>query len=828
MRRLAGFLLATTALVPLALLPAVANPLDPNVVAGDAAVSGQGTANLTVDQSTDKAIIDWRTFDIGVGETTRFVQPSSQSVTLNRVTGGEGASQILGALKANGQVFLINPGGILFGKDATVDVGALVATTNDMLNADFMAGNYRFDAAGRSNASIVNLGTITVEDGGFAALVAPGVRNAGTIRANLGKISLASADKFTLDFYGDELIQLAVDDATAGTVIDLATGQTLQDLVSNSGLLSANGGSVELTASAARAVVNSVINNTGNIEADSVGLHNGRIVLAAATAASKPAGAPAQTVKVSGNLSAAGDDPGETGGKVQITGELIELTVATIDAFGWNGGGKVLIGGDYMGGNSDPKTVAEYDIALEADAIPTASYLFADELTSINASALQNGDGGKIILWSDVATVTAAAIQAKGGASRGDGGFIETSGRYLSVLSPADASAANGAAGWWLIDPLDVHLRRAASQNRLVTFQTIYAGITGLNGIPTGSPSVIDIADIEFSLNAGTNQRVTTRGTVGGQPGDIYVEDDIRKTAGGDVFAIIDSARNVYFTSGINLVSTSGKVFFHVYARDGKVFGSKVKVEGNGGQFLIESSEVSPSLLKIATIAANQPVSALSSDFAIAGSTPTSLIAPAVLASLATPENISASKKYGIYAVLSNNVYGNSQLHLPQGWNKAGSARNAITGFHAETYVFRDDSNKIREVVIAFEGTTKITDVQDWIFGNILTPFQAIDAENYVASVIDRFGALPNVKFTATGHSLGGALAKELALNLGIESVVFDTSPQTKVTGSVIQIEANNDILDVIRGDRATDIIISDGSGHSIYNLAATMTSLAE
>ena len=122
-------LLATTALVPVAAAPALANPLAGVVVAGSADIAGAGTSALTVDQSSDKAIINWNTFDIGTGETTTFVQPSSNSVVLNRVTGGMGPSQILGTLNANGQVFVVNGDGILFGKDAVIDTGGLVATT---------------------------------------------------------------------------------------------------------------------------------------------------------------------------------------------------------------------------------------------------------------------------------------------------------------------------------------------------------------------------------------------------------------------------------------------------------------------------------------------------------------------------------------------------------------------------------------------------------------------------------------------------------------------------------------------------------------------------
>ena len=256
-------LLTSSALVPLGVTVAWANPLDPNVVAGSATVSGEGTPSVLVNQSTDKAIIDWRSFDIGADETTTFAQPSVNSVTLNRVTGGLGPSEILGHLSANGKLFVINPDGILFGAGAVVDTAGLVATTNDISNENFMAGRYDFDRPGRPDASIVNLGTITANNSGFAALVAPGVRNDGVITARLGHIGLAAANEFSLDFYGDELIKLGIDDEIANAVIDVATGLPLDALVENDGTLSADGGSVQMTAATARAVVDSVINNEG-------------------------------------------------------------------------------------------------------------------------------------------------------------------------------------------------------------------------------------------------------------------------------------------------------------------------------------------------------------------------------------------------------------------------------------------------------------------------------------------------------------------------------------------------------------------------------------
>src|SRR5262249_42704899 len=207
-----------------------------------------------------------------------------------------GPSLIDGLLTANGKIFIVNGDGILFGKNAVINTGSLLATTSDIKNSDFMAGRYNFGIPGRADASIVNLGNITAASGGFAALVAPGVRNSGTITATLGTVALSAGNLFNLDFYGDKLINLAVNDQIAATVKDVQTGKPLDALVKNEGALHASGGRVQLTAAAVRAVVDSVINTSGTIEANSVGVHNGVIVLSAATGSSKPPGTPTQVV----------------------------------------------------------------------------------------------------------------------------------------------------------------------------------------------------------------------------------------------------------------------------------------------------------------------------------------------------------------------------------------------------------------------------------------------------------------------------------------------------------------------------------------------------
>ena len=362
-RRLNTVLLTTTALAALGLASAVAGPDGANVVGGSATVQGQGSASVTINQSSERAVINWRQFDIGAGETTRFNQPSSSSVALNRVTGGLGPSQILGNLDANGRVFVINRDGILIGPSAKIDTAGFLATTNDIRNDDFMAGRYNFNIPGRPDASVVNHGTITAHSAGFAALVAPGVRNTGTITATLGTVGLASGNSFTLDFYGDRLITLAVGDLIGTTVRDVQTGQPLNSLVENVGRIQANGGRVELTAVEARRVVDFVINNRGVVEANTVGTRGGMIVLGAATRRS--ADSPRQTVRVSGTLSAAAKGGkgskianGGEGGRVIVTGENIEVAGARIDVSGPARGGTVLIGGDWAGGNPNTGAVS--------------------------------------------------------------------------------------------------------------------------------------------------------------------------------------------------------------------------------------------------------------------------------------------------------------------------------------------------------------------------------------------------------------------------------------------------------------------------------------
>ena len=140
-------------------------PSDPTVQAGSVAFDQIDSNTLNVIQSTNKAIIDWQSFNIQANEATHFQMPSSSSINLSRVTGGVG-SEIFGSLTSNGTLMLLNPNGILFGANSKIDVGGLIATTSNISNDDFMAGNYRFDIPASVNRTVINRGTINVAQGG--------------------------------------------------------------------------------------------------------------------------------------------------------------------------------------------------------------------------------------------------------------------------------------------------------------------------------------------------------------------------------------------------------------------------------------------------------------------------------------------------------------------------------------------------------------------------------------------------------------------------------------------------------------------------------------
>ena len=433
-----------------------AAPQDGVVRAGAATISGGG-AYTRIDQTTGRAVIDWRGFSIGSGEQVQFVQPSASSAILNRVTGSQ-VSTLLGRLDANGQVLLINPNGIVIGKGGQVNVGSFIASTSNISNHNFMNGRLIFDEAGKAGAGILNAGSITAAEGGLVALVAPHVRNDGLIQARLGKVMLGAADTFTIDLYGDQLVNLALSDAHVGQLKD-ASGQSVQSLITQAGKIE-SGQAVLVTAATARNVLDSLINMSGTIRAETATQDGGRIVLLGEGG----------KVNVSGTL----DASGARGGQIDVLGQDITLTSpANLNASGVNGGGIIHVGGAYQGSGS---TYRSQRTAIESGA-------------SLTANALTSGNGGEVVVWSDGNTAFAGNVEAKGGALSGNGGRLEVSGKgTLAFNGTADASAANGVSGSLLLDPAFFTIGAVEASQISTTLRT--------------GTSVTLAADVDINLNS--------------------------------------------------------------------------------------------------------------------------------------------------------------------------------------------------------------------------------------------------------------------------------------------------------------------------------------
>ncbi|GJI94385.1 hypothetical protein RugamoR57_11030 [Duganella caerulea] len=494
---------------------AQAGPANPTVVAGQASFNLQGkTYSIT---NTPNTIINWQSFSVAPDEITRFIQQSADSKVLNRIT-GQNPTQILGSLQSNGKVFLINPNGVIFGAGSRVDVNGLVASSLAISNADFLAGKNNFSGDATAG-KVSNAGTITTPSGGQIFLVAPAVENSGVISAPNGDVVLAAGHSVQLFDSKDPNVQV---------VVSAPADQAL-----NLGQIVAQGGRV--------GVYGALVNQRGGINANSaVRGANGQIILKASGTTLLEAGS--TTTATGSNLN--------TGGDIRLLGDRVGLTGnAVVDASGAAGGGTVLVGGDYQGKNP---------------AVQNAQQSYVGKDSVIRADATANGDGGKVIVWSDQATQMFGAISARGGANGGNGGFVETSGHYLNMQGTVDTLAPKGATGKLLLDPSDVYI----------------ADNSGVSGVPSSVGNLNLVSGGSTFLESGTvqdsllltdtlhtallanNVTVSTGNPNGSGGGDISVLSEILLPSGRTLSLTADRDINLKaaITGGnSDLVLTSGR-----------------------------------------------------------------------------------------------------------------------------------------------------------------------------------------------------------------------------------------------------------------------------
>lgn len=516
-RRRRSVVVALNVLTLAPIAAAFALPTGEQVVAGQVGVARPNAQSMVVRQGSPKAIVNWQGFSIGAGEAVTFQQPGAASVILNRVIGND-ASTIYGHLNANGQVFLVNPSGVLFGPSARVDVGGLVASTLNIGNDDFLAGRYRFAGRG-APGKVDNQGVLNARDGGFVALLGGQVNNDGTITARLGTTALAAGNRMTLDFAGDGLLRIAIDEAA------------LAALVRNQGAVIADGGQAILTARSAEALAQAVVNQSGIVRARTLTERAGLIVL--------DGGSTGQTL-ANGTLDATGVESGRKGGDIHVLGHHVGVTDrAMLDASGAAGGGNVLVGGDYQGANAAIRNAA-------------ATY-FGPEAT-LRADAIEQDNGGKIIVWGNDTMRAHGTASAQGGAQGGDGGLVETSGKWIDVTGlRVNASAPRGSAGNWLLDPEDLLVVNGAG----TTPGLIASGGPPPNAFVSSSQPASMGADlINDALNTSTNVTLTT-GATSLDDGSIDFNANVTKSQGGDATLTLRAHNAILINGNSSFVSTA-------------------------------------------------------------------------------------------------------------------------------------------------------------------------------------------------------------------------------------------------------------------------------
>ena len=509
-------------------------PTGASVTRGNVTITQTATAQaaaMTVTQTSQRAVVNWDTFNIGSKAGVKFVQPNTQAITLNRVNDSN-PSQIFGRITSNGQVFLSNANGIYFAPGSSVDVGAITATTHGITDDNFMSGKYVFDRQG-ATGKVVNEGSITTGLSGYVALLAPEVQNAGVVVARAGTVAMAAGETITLKIEG-----------TGSLAGITTTPSAIATLIENKQAIQAPDGQIILSAVALNKLQAGIIKNSGNLEANSL--------------VSK-------------------------GGKIYLEADDITLaSTSKLEAKGASGGGTVLIGGDWQGGG-DLRPATKITMAAGA---------------TIDASATDKGDGGKVVLWSDTHNVDSQTlvhgnIKAEAGPNGGDGGKIETSGHYLNVDDiQVSTSAHQGNTGEWLLDPYDITI---ASAGTTVAGTTWAAGTVTASGTQTytsAASSTILGSAISTAL-ASNNVTIKTGGTIGdgNGNGDITVDTAITKSGSTSTRSTLTltAARNININQKIESTATGTYPQLNVVLTAGNdiTLSNNSYINTNGGNFYI-------------------------------------------------------------------------------------------------------------------------------------------------------------------------------------------------------------------------------------------------
>ena len=572
-----------------------AAPEGGQVVGGEGIIQQAGVETI-INQATERMAIDWRSFDVAANERVEFIQPNSSSIALNRVLSNRG-SEILGRIDANGQVMLVNPNGVVFGKSSIVNVGGMIASGLNIEPTSFINGEFALNSIEGAGGTVINYGIINAATGGSVTLVGEQVQNDGLISAKLGAVNLVAGNAAVLTFDPSGMVGVRVSEAVVQDELGVDAA------VINNGSINAEGGRVLLSASVSEDVFSNAVNNAGMNKESSVVMHDdGSFTLGAGADVvntgdifvSTTNGNAGQIVALGNNITHSGSISGNTsngtggsielhstdttlltenstvsaqanvqgqGGDVKVLGNKVGLfDQAEINASGANGGGQVLIGGDKTGQNQQ---------------IRNADFIYLSEESAVKTDAIIDGDGGKLITFASDTARIYGNLYSRGGHEGGNGGFIETSGlKGFEILNASNVSAQNGSGGLWLIDPFSI------------TIKDVDAGDDGFPDVSGSAPAIdrvftssnnseLSLDTLIIALGKG-NVEVKTGGADSATDGWIKVEDEL--TYNGSRSKLTLSAHN-----GIEFTATvDANLHLDLNADSDGVNGGGIKITSSG------------------------------------------------------------------------------------------------------------------------------------------------------------------------------------------------------------------------------------------------------
>ncbi|MBF0511495.1 MAG: filamentous hemagglutinin N-terminal domain-containing protein, partial [Candidatus Omnitrophica bacterium] len=542
---------------------------NPQVISGGSITVSNPSQNKTVvSTSTVSTILGYNNFSVPANQSYVFDQPSVSSRLLIRSQGSD-PSLIYGSLSSNGALFLVNLNGIIFGPHAQVNAPAVLASTLDITNEDFLKGNYKFFKNG-PNASIVNQGRIAAQPGGFVALLSQAVSNQGVILADLGTVALASGNQMTLALDSLDQISVVVDEAVQSELIGL-NGQKVSDAISNTGTIEADGGKVILTAKIMNDLFDHAVNNNGVVQAASLANNDGTIEMVAS-------GAP---VVNSGTMTSSGALSIKAQGGINSTGSLISAGAMTLLSDGdiysqgilesatlYERGNTFKIGGTFYPGVADVKN-ADNAIVYTND---TNVYGTISDAGNIEIAA------GKTLTMTGDTIFNAGSeflMDSTGGTSNfasiiGDGKGNYTGSTYNLTISAGAASTLGNISGVNILE-----LESAAGSNVIFTSPTnaTFSVLTVKTDYSTGlGSSAVLSRDKTTTISAATYHEIFSDSDAPG--GLAYINDSVNNPGGLALKYILENNIDATETQSWHKVSGTARGFTPIGTIDNSFSGT--------------------------------------------------------------------------------------------------------------------------------------------------------------------------------------------------------------------------------------------------------------